>query len=389
MNLSLCNMYISGKIVPTNCLWVGNIPIDMKRRDLEQAFTRYGQIKSFDYANGDPIAIVSFNEIEDAIKARGKMTGVTRIVDGRKERTESGQSDSTRRGKRTRKTSVDTTPILAGLRIDYLDRPTTRRFVIVRPQDKPSKRRTSRSTSASSIMSTRSSKDRLRSISQDELQEKKTFIRQSRSPSPPPPPKRRSLSPPSAGRTFHGPFGTYFSSEDTANINNINDFMAFCEKLNTSATKTNPNSSTVYPVQFNLKSHAYEARMHFVAGSPQLANALLRQVGDQKHRKNELKVTQRLHLDQNKLDDLEKKLRTSVANVSSKTNVNGQSSSTTSLANQTNFAVLITSPKTPSSNGKSNSPNHPLSSDENEDRFQTKDDDDESSLSRLISYLAA
>ncbi len=92
-------MYISGKIVPTNCLWVGNISMDMKRRDLEQAFSRYGQIKSFDYANGDPIAIVSYNEIEDAIKARGKMTGVTEIVDGKKVRTESGQSDSSRRGK--------------------------------------------------------------------------------------------------------------------------------------------------------------------------------------------------------------------------------------------------------------------------------------------------
>jgi hypothetical protein len=71
----------------------------MKRRDLEQSFTNYGQIKSFDYANGDPIAIVTYNEIEDAIKARAKMTGVTQIVDGRKVRTESGQSDSTRRGK--------------------------------------------------------------------------------------------------------------------------------------------------------------------------------------------------------------------------------------------------------------------------------------------------
>lgn len=91
---------ISGKIVPTNCLWVGNIAMDMKRRDLEQAFTRYGQIKSFDYANGDPIAIVTFNEIEDAIKARAKMTGVTEITDGRKIRTESGQSDSLRRGKK-------------------------------------------------------------------------------------------------------------------------------------------------------------------------------------------------------------------------------------------------------------------------------------------------
>jgi hypothetical protein len=72
--------------------------MDMKRRDLEQSFTRYGQIKTFDYSNGDPTAIVTYNEIEDAIKARAKMTGVTQIVDGRKVRTESGQSDSTRRG---------------------------------------------------------------------------------------------------------------------------------------------------------------------------------------------------------------------------------------------------------------------------------------------------
>lgn len=72
----------------------------MKRRDLEQAFTHYGQIKSFDYSNGDPIAIVTYNEIEDAIKARARMTGVTQIQDGKKVRTESGQSDSTRRGKK-------------------------------------------------------------------------------------------------------------------------------------------------------------------------------------------------------------------------------------------------------------------------------------------------
>ena len=161
--------------------------------------------------------------------------------------------------------------------------------------------------------------------------------------------------------------------------------MTFCEKLNSSATKNNPNSSTVYPVQFNLKSHAYDARMHFVAGSPQLVNTLLRHGGDQKHRKTELKVSQRLRLDQRKLEDLEKKLRTSVSNVSSKTNANGQSTSTASLANQTNFAVLITSPKILSANGKSNSPNH---SDENDDRTHIKDEDDESSLSRLISYLA-
>ncbi|CAF4861868.1 unnamed protein product, partial [Rotaria socialis] len=71
-------------------------------------------------------------------------------VDGHKVRTESGQSDSSRR---------------PGLRIDYLDRPTARRFVIVRPQDNTTKRRTSRSSSASSASSARSSKERVRSVS--------------------------------------------------------------------------------------------------------------------------------------------------------------------------------------------------------------------------------
>jgi len=78
-----------------------------------------------------------------------------------------------------------------------------------------------------------------------------------------------------------------------------------------------------------------------------------------------------------------KKLRDNVASISSKSNGNSQSSSNKSLANQTNFAVLITSPKDAQrkSNGKGNS------SDENDDRLPTKDDNDESSLSRLISYL--
>jgi RNA-binding protein 15 len=160
--------------------------------------------------------------------------------------------------------------------------------------------------------------------------------------------------------------------------------MALCEKLNKSASKTNSNLSTVYSVQFILKSHAYDARMHFLAGNPQLANAVLRQSGDRKTTKTELKVTQRLRLDQHKLDDLEKKLRTSVTTVSSKTNLNGQSTSTGNLANQTKFAVLITSPKTHNLNG------NPLSEDENDDRTKkgAGEDDDESSLSRLISYLA-
>ena len=49
--------------------------------------------------------------------------------------------------------------------------------------------------------------------------------------------------------------------------------MSLCEKLNVTASKT--NSSTIYPVQFILKSHAYDARMHFLAGSPSIANAVL------------------------------------------------------------------------------------------------------------------
>ena len=73
----------------------------MKRRDLEQAFSRYGKLKSFEFSAGDPIATVSYSEIEDAIKARAKMTGVLKIVDGQKVRTESGHSDSSRRGKKS------------------------------------------------------------------------------------------------------------------------------------------------------------------------------------------------------------------------------------------------------------------------------------------------
>lgn len=124
-------------------------------------------------------------------------------------------------------------------------------------------------------------------------------------------------------------------------------------------------------------------------------------LGQSDNNKTELKVTQRLRLDQHKLDELEKKLRTSVSSALSNSNVNGQSSGTrkqANAANQTKFALLITSPKAISlsqrkSNGKTNSPNHPLSSDENDERSQSKkdqndDEDDESSLSRFISYLA-
>lgn len=319
-----------GKIVPTNCLWVGNIPIDMKRRDLEQAFSRYGQVKSLDYTNGEPIAIVSYNEIEDAIKARGKMTGVTQFIDGKKVRADSGQSDSSRQD---------------GLRIDYLDRPTARRFVIVRPQDNTTpKDRASRSTSHSSI-------------SNDDVHEPKSSNQISRSPSPI---DERSPSPaPSVvGQTFAGPLGTYLSPQDAEHVTNINDLFKLCDKL----VKSNTKYTSIFPVEFVLKSHAYEARLHFLAGNPQLAEKILLKSNG---KVPELQVTQRLRLDPHKLDELEQKLRSSVDNASTRTNSN--------RANQTKFAIFISSTKSMISNGNhSSSPN---------------DKDSESSLSHLISYL--
>lgn len=79
----------SGKIVPSKYLWVGNIPPDTKRRDLEHAFARYGQIKALDYSMGAPVAFVTYIDVEDAIKARSKLTGTTQILDGRIQRSES------------------------------------------------------------------------------------------------------------------------------------------------------------------------------------------------------------------------------------------------------------------------------------------------------------
>lgn len=152
----------------------------------------------------------------------------------------------------------------AGLRIDYLDRPTARRFVIVRPQDNTSKRRSSSA----------SSKGRPRSISPDEHEEKdneedlKRVSSVSRSPSPVAVRKQRSPSPPVPGRSFHGPLGSYLSSNETSDITSIDELIILCEKLN-------ERSPTMHPVQFFLKSHAYPARMHFLAGNPTLTNQIL------------------------------------------------------------------------------------------------------------------
>lgn len=162
--------------------------------------------------------------------------------------------------------------LVAGFRIDYLDRPTGRRVVMGRAQDTGVKRRGSRSPSASPASSHRSRSPEMgaRSVSDEELPERSTikkFKRDSRSSTPP--------VTPIAGRTVHGPFGSYLSSNDTASIRDTNDLMVLCEQLNVSASKTSQNAATVYPVQFLLKLHPYKARMHFLAGNPELVKSIL------------------------------------------------------------------------------------------------------------------
>ena len=71
----------------------------MKRRDLEHAFARYGQIKSLEYNNGDPTATVTYNDVEDAEKARARLIGAIQINGGRVIRHDSNVSPSSRRGK--------------------------------------------------------------------------------------------------------------------------------------------------------------------------------------------------------------------------------------------------------------------------------------------------
>jgi hypothetical protein len=73
--------------------------MDIKRRDFEHAFSRYGQIQTLDYSAGDPTAIITYIDIEDAIKARSKLTGTIQIIAGRAMRNESDTSPSLRRGK--------------------------------------------------------------------------------------------------------------------------------------------------------------------------------------------------------------------------------------------------------------------------------------------------
>jgi hypothetical protein len=147
---------------------------------------------------------------------------------------------------------------------------------------------------------------------------------------------------------------------------------------------------------------------------------LIGQPGDLIAAKTELKITQRLRLDQYKLEDLERKLRTSVTNALVMNNniphinANGPvpigPRKSFTAANQTKFVILISSPKIhietsgsvvqQTSNEKvKNEVTTPPRTNEDEDHLELKkepvednaensDEEDESSLSRLISYLA-
>ena len=160
------------------------------------------------------------------------------------------------------------------------------------------------------------------------------------------------------------------------------------------------------------------------------AFAFVGQPGDLVAAKTELRITQRLRLDQNKFDDLERKLRgnvtaaLTVAPNSSNSSTNGYpSADATSISarkqmlipNQTKFSILLASPKIfnadegstsakePNANGRVKSEKaSPPRSAASEERVKVKeevveppndeakngsDDEDEPMLSRLISYL--
>jgi hypothetical protein len=150
---------------------------------------------------------------------------------------------------------------------------------------------------------------------------------------------------------------------------------------------------------------------------------ILGQPGDLVAAKTELKITQRLRLDQHKLDDLERNIRVNVANAISHIGhsnlLNGQTSNgsilnnmrkQTSASNLMKFVVLIASPKERSNDeldttenvkNEAATPPRQASSNGNESGLILKteqfdpiaedndDDTDESSLSRLIAYLIA
>ncbi|UJR37082.1 hypothetical protein I4U23_029786 [Adineta vaga] len=427
-----------GRTGPSRHLWIGNISKNMRRRDLEHIFSRYGPIEKFRCSFGSSSAIITYVDIEDAIKARTKLNGALQVTGGQ---VTSKQSDSM-------------TLSSEGFHIDYYDRSTiVRRFINRLVQSIPNRRESRSSSKSSSHKSSSESRASTRSRSPSNhpdtteqnndtnaIENVKTETH-SRSPTPPiantikqrrstdrsETPSLTGLSP-VAGRTFHGPLGSYLSTNDTTNINNVNALMVLCEQLNSSATQNNTALSTVYPVQFVLKSHAYDARMHFLAGSPTLASLLLGQPGDLVAAKTELRITQRLRLEQHRSDDLEKKLRANVIAALSTVGNDSNSNSTNHLSNdlttissrkqqilpnQTKFSILIATPKIHNpneitkpdqedttnghiKNESASPPPPPPPSDTNDEHIKIKEetidktaaaDEDEAILSRLISYL--
>ncbi|CAF0857761.1 unnamed protein product [Didymodactylos carnosus] len=406
-----------GKVVPTTCLWVGNLHPQLKKRDLEREFAHYGQIKSIEFNTGDKQAYIVYNDVEDAIKARGKLLGSTKLTPTAKRERGSRSGSST---------SLTRSPSRYRLRIDYHESSSSHRSVV--SSKKPShrhqsatdnaskqKRSPSSASAASHVSSSKGSKgpiERVRSItprqrstasrspissSNEEQQDIKQEIKdESTSPlkrhhsSSPSPTKRqrnkreRSSSP---GRTFYGPFGTYISPRATNSLTKMNDLIVLCEQLNNELVKSTKSLSTVYPVQFLLKSCHYDARMHFIAGNPQFC-----QPGDLVAAKTELKVTQRLRLDPAKLDDLESKLRSNLCGSSkSNTSVNETTLARKPSPSTTNFAILISSPRKTRTNYGNGETEPSLSSpirEDNEEKPLSSDLDEEKSLSLLISYLA-
>ena len=72
--------------------------MDLRRGSLEHACARYGPVKRFDHEPGESVAIVTYSDIDDAIKARSKLNGAQQMFDGRLVQDESN-SLSTRHGK--------------------------------------------------------------------------------------------------------------------------------------------------------------------------------------------------------------------------------------------------------------------------------------------------
>ena len=292
--------------------------------------------------------------------------------------------------------------VRVGLRIDFLDRTPAKHSTADRPRQRSSTHNRSRSSASTTSARSLQHVEPIENI-KSERQSPATVIslpgsvkhRRSTDRS-----SNASLYDPTipiAGRTFHLPIGSYLSSKETEHVKTLNELMILCEELNSSATKSNTALSTVYPVQFHLKSDVYDARLHFLAGSPTLASVLLGQPGDLVAAKTELKITQRLRLDQQKLDDLERKLRTSVQNgidlIESSAHSTGLiSRKQTTIINQIKFSLLIAVPKIhsnskPTIKTESSSPTAHVEIKQEQIELEPEHNDNDNQLSRLISYL--